>query len=1326
VSDVAAQLRSTGAPLRGLASFTEAERAILYGRDGDVAEILKMVTADIFRAGLLYGEPGAGKSSTLWAGVVPALRDKGFVVVPCADPLHPGQSFCDSLGQQSGLAMHQNEQAFAYAARVVANAPASKLHFFVLDDVDQALLAGGDRVVAELTDLFARVVSRGAGRARILFTAASETAHVLLQLERRTGSLFPPSSRHELGRLAPSDAAGALQSALSNGGVTADGELIDQVITGLGSIRASMAGVLPADLQIAALALRDLRIDRAPALSKAGGAAELEPGWLRAAAAATGHERTGLRMLGELADANGGATSATHLVQRLGLSAAETSTSLTALEERGVIVRAPASSEFNDEWMLSHPLLSPRIKEMTAGVRAAARRGYDLLGSKAQSNQRLSWREMRALRHEDIAPVNDAERAVVTRSKRFYLAIIAGVAAVPLVILLLLWNANRGHHYYDLEATPSGERILVRNGRAGLSSFHWLPSTPGFGDVIADPGLSSGMVHPKAWKQIAAHDLGGSDGWDAGLDKLLRPELAALLQYATTGDALALSTLDKLASDPDARADLLLALRPVARGTEAEVLIVNDALHTATPALVKAGVGVAKDGVRRGVAVYRDVLVTALVAPDPELRRITLTEVRDLPDALARELVAAALAREPDPDARRELQTEVSSAADDDAPAADAAVTILASPDATAPVKTRAKEQLRRAVVTDRTAGVAAAAALLANDAAPTDARVFAAHQLTSALEANSKDDVPVIAEAARTGFSAKADQLRAATLPLYARADPTRAADDLVALGNTRQKPLMRAAMATAWGELARTKPEAAAVALDKLMKDSDNNVQAAAAAALGYLGRTVQEPLTKLVKNGGYIVGVGAAEGLAASAEVGASIDVAINGIYQLWKQKGKPRREAARIYARLARRKAKDVMKYLVTASRTPEDVLLHPIGVEGLCNAANAGSAEARKNLQKVIGDPNTDVRRQVIRCVAEGPDPGKNGVAIATKLVRDPDPAIRADAARILALATRSGKVSGAVADALVAMLEDTGRDVRLTAIRAVAALGKDGAPKGAPAAMARAFERGDEGEKRALLGAARELGSGELVSVARNDPSPQVRIEALDLAIATDTSVSVTISGALADADPSVRREALVRISTDTKKLIDAAAVDRALALGVHDKDPELSQLALNTLVRVGVTDTDPAKKAAVLERLRRALDSRAENERARAATAAIELDPSDALALLTPVLATEPSHDVRVALLGSLGAAYQATNEADQLAALMRGSERDAMKRLVVAAAFLILAQTSEGGRATAEASLETLATKGPPMTKRTAKLALGLLQSGADGLTFLKVLVP
>src|SRR5699024_7346204 len=147
------------------------------------------------------------------------------------------------------------------------------------------------------------------------------------------------------------------------------------------------------------------------------------------------------------------------------------------------------------------------------------------------------------------------------------------------------------------------------------------------------------------------------------------------------------------------------------------------------------------------------------------------------------------------------------------------------------------------------------------------------------------------------------------------------------------------------------------------------------------GYLGRPAQEQLGKMVKNEGLQVATGAANGLAASTEVGASMGVALNGIYQLYKEKGKPRREAVRVYGRIARRKPKEVIGYLALSARSSEDPELHPIAVQGLCNAANAGSSEARAKLAGVTGDPSTDVRRMVIRCVAGGKDPGKNGVKV---------------------------------------------------------------------------------------------------------------------------------------------------------------------------------------------------------------------------------------------------------------------------------------------------------------------------------------------------------
>src|SRR5690606_2383164 len=128
----------------------------------------------------------------------------------------------------------------------------------------------------------------------------------------------------------------------------------------------------------------------------------------------------------------------------------------------------------------------------------------------------------------------------------------------------------------------------------------------------------------------------------------------------------------------------------------------------------------------------------------------------------------------------------------------------------------------------------------------------------------------------------------------------------------------------------------------------------------------------------------------------------------------------------------------------------------------------------------------------------------------------------------------------------------------------------------------------------------------------------------------------------------------------------------------------ELSQLALTTIARI-------AQKEQVAIRLKRSLASRAESVRAQAAAAAIGLVDRDAgltAQLLEPLL-TDASHDVRVAMLPALAAAYAKTNTPEKLASLLAGSETHAMRRLVAAGAFITLAR-SDNGRGAVEAQLK------------------------------------
>ncbi len=1301
---VAATYPGTVSPLRGLDPYGEAERDVWQGHEKERDAIAKLVTADGFRAGLLFGEPGVGKTSLVRAGLIPHLRDHGIVALACEDLSQPAASFAAGLSA-FGIQPTAGESPTMFITRAVANAVAGQQFVFIVDDVD--LLCLDERAAMEISDLFSRVISRSGGKARFLFVCASERLHVLGNIERRTGSLFPPSTRYELTRLPAAEASKIFDRILSFSGVAADPALASTIVMGIGHGEP----VLPADLQLVGLAMRDLKISNAAALQKLGGPTELEEAWLFDACRATGNERSAMRLCAELAAGGPGPRPFESVVRRINIDPTYAQHAFSVLEQRGVIIRGDANGA---TWMLRHEVLTARVREQTAPARAAARRAFDLLGSKTASKERLTIGELRALRTEGIAPATAAEIAVVERSKRYYLTIAGAVAAVPLLILIIIWVSLRGRVYFDLTPRAGGDHVVVRGGRAGLSSFFWLPG--GFGDEVADTGLTRAMVAPEQWKKIGNHDLGATrDDWSAQWRSLMAPQLAGLVDYASGNDA-ALEPLRKAAKDPEDLAELLTALRPIARGSVPEVALVEAALATPSPAVQRAAVAAAGAAARRRPDVYTETLTQALISNDAELRRIAFASVRNVGER-GRALFEAALARNPDASTRRELLVEVTTVTTEDAPQAATAVGVLADPESPPALRERAKTQLKGAIAKDLTSAATALTSLIAQDRAPTDARVFAIELLR---DLDPLPKVPDLVEAARAAFTSKSGAVRAAALPLYAKADPVRAGGDLATmLDDPKLDKALRVAAALAWGEVASSNAGAATNALDRMLKDGDQDIRAAAATAAGRMGRAYQERLSKMAKTENYVVRIGAARGLAASAAAGASVGVAIGGINQLWREKGRPRREAAKVFADLAKKKPQAVLEYLRFAARTTEDPSLHPIGVEGLCNAALAGSNAARGMLAGSTDDPSQDVRRLVMACVADGPDPAKNGVVIAARLVRDPNGEIRADAARVLAMAAaKGGKVTENIAGALVQLLDDPDRDVRLIAIRAIGGLGQE-APKAATTAMARMFERADEGEKLTLLRAARQIGAAELIGIAVADASPLVRVEAVDAALASGMRAGETLSAALADSDPQVRKAALERLAAQKDKL-EPAVLDRTLALAVRDPNPELSQLALTTIARVAAKDQ-------VVQRLKRSLASRAERERAQAAAAAIGLVDRDAalsVQLLEPLLG-DPSHDVRVAMLPALAAAYAKTNEPEKLAGMLRDSETNSNRRLTVSAAFVTLSRT-EAGRAASESTLTKVSKDGPPMARALAKLTLGLITARADGMAFLQELVP
>ena len=1304
-------------PLRGLSAFTESERDVLFGRDRERDELDALVTGEGFRAGLLYGEPGVGKTSLLRAGVIPHLRDHGVIALLCADISHPIESFANAVTTASGLAPNHEETPIAFLARVVAQSLPGQLYLFILDQVDTLLSRPDhDKIVGDLADLFQRVVTRSGGRARFLFCCASSGFHLFGLLERRTGSLFPPTNRYELKRFQPTEASLVLERTLALAGVAADPQLSHVIVETLGR----EGPILPADVQIAALAVRELSITSPNQVTQFGGASELERLWLTAAAAATGKERSALRLVAELASGPvTNAYSAEWAATRASVDPAIAQLAFSVLCEKGVIVAVPVPGSQENHYQLAHEILAPRVREVAAPARASARRAFELLGSKASEGRRLSLREWREVKQERIAPATMEEIAVIDRTKRFYKIIAAAIAATPILFLIIIYFTMSGHYYLDVAGSESGGRVVVRAGRPGLSAFNWLPASPSFGSVVADTGFSRAMVDDASWDKIASHDIGGDLDGDAFVDDAmatLRPSLRSLVDYASGNDQ-ALDSLRKGAEGPDDLVALFETLQPIARGGSEERAVVEQALDDPSPAVRAAALRVAQSVAQRRPDAYRDTLAKQLAATDPQQRRLAFTAVAALPPETARALYQAGLAANPNAAARDELLAAVSANNAGAGPSAAMAASMLGNRDISKSDTRRAQTMLRRAFTTNAAAATAAAAKLAASAKAPPEHRVFA---LELMLEYSPEESYAGAVDDLGIARRSKAAPVRDAALPVFAKFSPREAANVLAAMLDDKGLATgTRVAAALAWGELAKTKEGAAQGALEHLLKDPSTAVRAAAARAYGNLARPAQNQLVKMVKQEGQTVAVGAAYGLANSAAQGASPSVAAGGIAQLWKRKGRSRRVATMVFAKMARTHAKHVYNYLAAAARAKDDTGLHALGVDGMCAALAAGYRDAQTGIIRAAGDESSEVRRLAIDCVVDNPKFPKTATRVATRLADDPNGDIRSEAARVLAGIAGKGKVVQEVAATLIRMATDDNRAVRIIALGAITQMGAD-APKSASGALAKAFAKADEGEKLALLAAARAIGASDLVGLAIRDSQPSVRIAAIDTAIATKTSVAVSINSALSDIDPTVRRAALLRLAAE-KDSLDQEAIGKALALATRDSDPGISDLAMTTMARL--VDADTAKG-----RLRAALAARSEATRARAAGACMGLidrgDPKSAVELLEPVLG-DPSHDVRVAMLPVLAAAYAATNSPEQLAEMLRNSERDAMKRLVATAAFIALAR-GEAGREAAPSALATVVDKGGPMAKMSATLATGLIAGSASGVDFLSVLVP
>jgi len=155
------------APYLGVRAFDEATGRWFRGREGDAEAILARLDEE--RVVAVVGASGSGKSSVVRAGVIPALRTRGWEILPCRVGDDPMKALADALGPLLYTQVDRGTRRDRIRALTAEFRTASADALERLDD-----LAGAGRPgVLVLFDQFEEIVTRADAGARAAFDALS-------------------------------------------------------------------------------------------------------------------------------------------------------------------------------------------------------------------------------------------------------------------------------------------------------------------------------------------------------------------------------------------------------------------------------------------------------------------------------------------------------------------------------------------------------------------------------------------------------------------------------------------------------------------------------------------------------------------------------------------------------------------------------------------------------------------------------------------------------------------------------------------------------------------------------------------------------------------------------------------------------------------------------------------------------------------------------------------------------------------------------------------------------------------------------------------------
>ncbi|NEN96594.1 MAG: hypothetical protein F6K50_13950 [Moorea sp. SIO3I7] len=255
-----------------------ADEIIASGRQRDINNLLEKIGKPNHKLTVLYGPSGVGKSSLIYAGLVPVLKQRAIGqrdVLPIVMGVYTdwvrelGKLLAEALHTRGFSASINSESVNSILEELQENYNINLLTVLIFDQVEEFFLRFSNRIERQTFANFIKTCIDQIPYLHIVFSQREDSWHFLLLLERLTKieAIDDRNNRYYLGNFHPQEARIIFEKLSKNNQYYLDKDLINELVKDLAG---ELGEVRPIELQIVGSQLQEDKITKLVEYQKIG------------------------------------------------------------------------------------------------------------------------------------------------------------------------------------------------------------------------------------------------------------------------------------------------------------------------------------------------------------------------------------------------------------------------------------------------------------------------------------------------------------------------------------------------------------------------------------------------------------------------------------------------------------------------------------------------------------------------------------------------------------------------------------------------------------------------------------------------------------------------------------------------------------------------------------------------------------------------------------------------------------------------------------------------------------------------------------------------